>query len=91
MLIGGGVRMSPKDCFDEAKKNIEIKYVGLQYGGECWGGSKFGKYGNVDDSECSMVCVEDPQFKCGSDWRNSVYDITNYQTDPCSMEPKDCS
>jgi hypothetical protein len=59
-------------CFDDARKK-GFKYVGLQFGKECWAGNSFGKYKKVDDKECSMACKYDPKTKCGNSWRNSVY------------------
>lgn len=88
-----GEQLSPSECFDKAKLNPAIKYVGLQYGGQdCWGGKSVGKYGKVDNSECNMVCAQDPEVTCGAGWRNSVYDVTNYKSksNPCDQKPKDC-
>ena len=41
-----------------------------------------------------MICSEDPEIKCGSAWRNSVYMLTHYEgeDDDCGGKPpKDCS
>jgi hypothetical protein len=46
-----------------------FKYAGLQFGGECWAGNTFGKYGKKPDSECNMPCREDNKRKCGGSWR----------------------
>jgi len=35
-----------------------INFVGLQYGGECWGGKTFGEYNKLADAECNMICSE---------------------------------
>jgi len=96
ILISGKQRMSPIECYEAAlaSGNTAIKFVGLQYGGECWGSATFGKYGLVDDKECSNVCIKDPEVKCGGPWRNSIYDLSTFvsqKPDPCTEEPKDCS
>lgn len=88
--------MHPEDCFAKAKSE-KLAYVGLQFGGECWGGSSFGRYGKKDDKECNMICTEDPELYCGSGWRNSVYFVTHYEgededPDKCpDLPPRDCS
>lgn len=69
--------MSPQECFNAGKSNKEIKFVGLQFGGQCWGGKTNGKYGKVADSECSMQCRKDSSAKCGNANRNSVYDLSS--------------
>lgn len=38
-----------------------------------------------------MICEKNPDIKCGGEWRNSVYDITSYEVDPCIWDPKDCT
>jgi hypothetical protein len=59
-------------CFEAATAQ-GFKYVGLQYGGECWAGQAFGKYGKKPDSECNMKCKKDKGRLCGAGWRNSVF------------------
>ena len=62
-------------------------YFAMQYGHECWCDNAFGHY-NVDGSEvtagtatpapeadCNMACGGNPHQKCGSSWRNSVYEV----------------
>lgn len=89
--------MEPVDCFEAAAASKEkIKFVGLQYGGQCWGGKTFGKYGKADDdkNECDMVCNEDPEVVCGGSWRNSIYDLSTFvsqKTGDCTADPVDCS
>jgi hypothetical protein len=51
------------------------KYVGMQYGGECWGGNTVGRYGKRPDSECNMRCKHDKNRYCGSSWRNNVFKL----------------
>jgi len=64
-----------KACFDAATKG-GFEFVGLQYGGECWAGNSFGKYGKKPDHECSMPCKKDKGKTCGNGWRNSVFSLT---------------
>ena len=92
-----GDNLTIKECFDKAVDlnndhetlhdygTNPIKYIGLQWGRECYGSTdKYGSYGKVDDEQCSMVCTNDIDYKCGDDWRNSVYDITAYtKSDLC--------
>jgi len=66
----------PKKCF-EAAMAAGYKYVGLQYGGECFAGNSVGKYGKRPDGECNMDCKKDPSRKCGAGWRNSVFTFPN--------------
>lgn len=40
--------------------------------------NNFGRYGQVDDSECSMNCKLETNIKCGGGWRNSVWSVTEY-------------
>jgi len=42
---------------------------------QCFCGNMYGKYGKVDDNECSMVCKYDITTKCGNSHKNSVYEI----------------
>lgn len=65
--------------------NKGIKFVGLQFGGECWGGKTKGKYIKYnDDGKCDMLCTEDPEYTCGSAWTNSVYSIADYVDEGCT-------
>merc|ERR1711934_430662 len=72
-------RVKRADCFARARE-LGFKYVGHQYGGECWYANKFGAYGQVDDAECNMDCKLEPDMrpKCGGGWRNSVFSIEQF-------------
>lgn len=70
-------RTKRADCFAEAKQ-FGFKYIGHQYGGECWMSNDFGKYGQVPDSQCNMKCHLEPDLKCGGGWRNSVFKVTEF-------------
>jgi hypothetical protein len=63
-----------KKCFEMAMDK-GFKYAGLQYGGECWVGNKFGKYGKMPDSDCSMKCKRSKGRTCGNGWRNSIFSL----------------
>merc|ERR1712167_158020 len=61
-----------------AAKAKGFKYIGLQYGGECWMGNKFGRFGQYPDSACTMKCHLEKDIICGGSWRNSVYSVGAY-------------
>lgn len=63
-----------KKCFDEASR-MGYKFAGLQYSAECWAGNEHGKYGKKPDAQCHMECRNDAGHKCGSTWRNSVFEV----------------
>ena len=88
-----GEDMPIAQCFNEAKSK-NIRYVGLQYGTQCWGANTYNEAGKVDDDQCGMICANDPDRKCGDGWRNSIYDVSNWKLRrDCrkSGEPKDCT
>jgi poly(3-hydroxybutyrate) depolymerase len=49
-------------------------YAGVQYYGQCFGGSTLG-YAQVSDSECNTPCSADSSEMCGGVWRNSIYQV----------------
>ena len=50
--------------------------VSFQFGYTCFCGPTFGTYGLAEDpSQCNMQCVGQPEYACGSGYRNSVYEI----------------
>jgi hypothetical protein len=55
-----------------AAKAKSLAYAGLQYGGQCFGGSTLG-YTLVSNSQCDMPCTAKPTEICGGVWRNSIY------------------
>lgn len=63
---------SPKECFKQAR-NRGFEFAAMQNGAECYGGNKVGKYGSVNDKECSKECNQEKGMKCGGTWRNSVW------------------
>jgi len=51
------------------------KYVGLQYGKECYADNTYGTLGKATDADCYKRCGPADMSYCGGDWRNSVYQI----------------
>jgi len=92
-----GYNMKITDCFARANE-AKYKYVGLQYGGECWGSADgYGTLGRAKEEDCSMVCKTDSHYTCGNSWRNSIYNVGDYKeteqkTVDCTGVPKrDCT
>ena len=54
-----------------AKKNY--KYAGLQDGGMCYCGNKFGSYGAANESACPSNCYGYARQNCGGLSSNAVY------------------
>lgn len=65
------------DCFAEAKAR-GFKYIGHQYGGECFMSNEFGKYGQANDSDCNMACRLEADLICGGGWRNSIWAVNEF-------------
>lgn len=57
-----------------AGKRTGNSYIGLQYGGQCYGG-KQPAYQRTLEGECNMRCNADSRQVCGGFWRNSVWRI----------------
>ena len=55
-----------------------FKYAGLQYGIQCFCGNSYGKYG--ESYSCNYVCSGNQDEICGGYWANSVYSITENNT-----------
>jgi endonuclease/exonuclease/phosphatase family metal-dependent hydrolase len=69
VFLGGGFDV-PR-CI-EAARTRGLAVAGLQYYGECWGGSAAG-YAPAPESECNTACSANPAQMCGGGWRNSIY------------------
>lgn len=56
----------------------QFKYVGVQYGSECWCGNSYGRHGQLEEEKCHTPCVGDPTIvnRCGGELANSVFKIT---------------
>lgn len=64
--------MSSDQCMMTAV-NQNVPYYGLQYGGQCFLGNSYGRYGSADN--CNMGCYTNGQELCGGNWANQVYSI----------------
>ncbi len=51
-------------------------YAGMQWGGQCFCGNSYGKYGQLPESRCNLGCPGNPNEKCGGWWASSVYRVT---------------
>jgi hypothetical protein len=51
-------------------RDYGFAYAGLQYYGECWGGSRLG-YSQVEEGKCNTLCTSGQT--CGGTWHNSIY------------------
>lgn len=50
---------------------------------ECYCGDSYGKYGEVDKSECFIPCPGDVNYKCGGYRRNSIFYVgKSYSSEP---------
>lgn len=59
-------------------KKLGFKYIGHQYGGECWMGNEFGKYGQKPEKDCKMKCKLETDLICGGGWRNSIFELVPF-------------
>lgn len=48
-----------------------FSHAGTQYGGHCFCGNKFGKFGAADN--CNAKCTGNRDETCGGTWANTVY------------------
>ncbi|CAF0949111.1 unnamed protein product [Didymodactylos carnosus] len=73
--------LTSEKCILACQKQ-NFPYAAVQYGNECRCGAKYGKYGQVSDTECSYLCLSrQSDDKCGGDNRNSVYSTGILRTD----------
>lgn len=86
VLFGKYKKIKRAACLAEAKAK-KFKYIGHQYGGECWMSNQMGKYGQVDDKECNMKCALEKDLTCGGGWRNSVWSVEAF--DPLEARIKE--
>src|SRR4029079_554097 len=50
-----------------------LRYAGLQWHGECYGGDNLGR-SPAPEIECNTTCDANPAQVCGGAWRNSIFD-----------------
>ncbi|GIL89219.1 hypothetical protein Vretimale_18587 [Volvox reticuliferus] len=68
--------MTPALCASLAK-GAGYTIYGVQYGGECFGGTDIARATSLGPSgNCNMDCTGDPSQKCGGGWANNVYILT---------------
>lgn len=63
---------NPEACF-KAARDRGFEFAAMQFGSQCFGGNKVGKWGDRPDKECNMECTKEKGMKCGAGWRNSVW------------------
>lgn len=80
--------MTPEWCVGKCKL-AGFSYAGLQYGYLCFCGNKYGKYGQVDDAECSSLCFGDKTRNCGAFWHNSVFSIDGEKHEAIELDKED--
>ncbi|XP_072035554.1 uncharacterized protein [Amphiura filiformis] len=79
-----------------------IRYVGLQYGSQCFCGAvgtNYSKYGLATESACNMPCSGDAGQMCGAGWKSNIFElrpicsptcvhgICNWAPDQCECLP----
>jgi hypothetical protein len=69
-LLGKGYL--PGRCLRECKEK-GFRFAGLQYGGYCFCGNRYGRYGKRPRLECVTPCEKDKRKTCGGPWRNHIY------------------
>ena len=70
--IGSGMTLSR--CMETAI-NMGMPYYALQYGGQCFVGNSYGRYGQIGIENCSMSCSANYNERCGGGWANSVFAV----------------
>jgi len=53
--------------------NKGLKYAGAQFGGQCFCGNQYGKYGQ--SNACDAKCSGNPNEICGGTYANSIYQV----------------
>jgi hypothetical protein len=65
-----GVAHTIESC-QSACVEAGYQYAGVQYGGECWCGDAYGRYGPA--ISCDRPCGANSNQICGGTWANSIY------------------
>ncbi|CAH1802370.1 unnamed protein product [Owenia fusiformis] len=80
MAYQGDPANTPNKCANTCADS-GYSYMGLQDMDECWCGNSYGLNGAAAlDSHCWRNCTGDPAYKCGSAFKNSVYQLVDYRT-----------
>ncbi|GIL59429.1 hypothetical protein Vafri_14100 [Volvox africanus] len=75
-FLGSNLPMTLALCASLAKQAGYVIY-GVQYGGQCFGGTDISKATSLGPSgNCNMDCTGDSSQKCGGGWANNVYTLT---------------
>src|SRR5450631_362444 len=69
-------RMTQDRCISSCRES-GFAYAAVQYGGHCFCGNAYGKYGKIAESNCNMSCSGDSSHHCGGTWANSIFEISN--------------
>ncbi|MCV2355612.1 WSC domain-containing protein [Paucibacter sp. B2R-40] len=62
-----------RDSCVAAARARGLRYAGLQYKGQCFGGNTAQYLKEKDDKLCNTVCSANQQQSCGGEWHNSVW------------------
>ena len=64
---------NPRSCVQSCFEAGGFKYGAMQYGVECRCGDSYGDFGQ--STHCDKPCHDNPAFKCGGSFANSVYEF----------------
>jgi len=64
--------MSRDQCMNTAN-NQNMPFYGLQYGGQCFLGNSYGRYGFANN--CNTPCWFNGNENCGGTWANQIYAV----------------
>lgn len=51
-----------------------LRYAGVQYGSQCFGGNTAGYVKESNDALCNAKCADGSLNRCGGEWHNSIFD-----------------
>ncbi len=71
------VELQPSNATREscvaAALSRSLRYAGLQYQGQCFGGNELRYVKEPNDRLCNTKCTANPAQACGGEWHNSVW------------------
>ncbi len=82
LLIGSGATI---ETCTQAAFGAGLRYAGLQWYGQCFGGNTLG-YAQLPEASCSTPCSSASGEICGGSWVNSVFDVRGNATGFTSSE-----
>jgi hypothetical protein len=82
-FFGGGHTI--ESC-QSAVRSSGLPYAGVQWYGECWGGSEL-RWAQRPEWECDTPCSANSSEICGGAWRNSIYASGASEPVPPDPEP----